>query len=1210
MPANQRQPAAQPPPSPNAKATARYTNKDGSKIITVPKSAQSTDPSQPSTPTASTKSPALPPTNGVPDDDAAAPTVNRKKQKRRAKAAAKAAAEQAAAAAEEPSSTASPTAPPATSRPKPAARRAEVEADPTDDEDDRDDEDGHANANGAAGKSKKSKKKKKKTVAAHAVLDDAQFANVPPLASDHSLPPRGPGISKEKIWNTSSQEERERIKEFWLGLGEEDRKSLVKVEKDAVLRKMKEQQKHTCSCTVCGRKRTAIEEELEGLYDAYYEELEQFANQADGPPLPRDFPIRSRISSAYARQPPSRGRIVEHVGDDEDDEELDYSGEEEDDDEEDDDVDEDDDYSEDEPPEDVHPHDRDMADFLTFGNSLQVKGMQLLDSLLCSYGNMDLGGILTVADDLLKNDGKRFIEMMEQLAERRMAREEDARDASRGAYGHPAANGAHAGHSHPPPEDEYDDDEEDDDEYDDDSQDDGYDDEEDSMTEEQRMEEGRRMFQIFAARMFEQRVLTAYRNMVAQQRQNKLLEELDEEQRQDAQRKAKKAKDAQRRKDKAALKKQVQAEDKARREAAKAAEETARLEEQQRRAEEQRLRAEEKRRKKDEQKRLEEEDRLRKEAERQRRAQEQLDKRAEQDRKVREAKEKEKRLKDEARTREKEAREQREKDLREKKERLEQEKLDRETKARTEREAKAKIDRDNQDRRKQEEKAAQKTAALANAAPTPSQAAPRRTSHNLVPVPTALPAHPPPQASFASPKVAVATPALPKAPTPIRPKNAPQSHDASSGSSAVGSHASQSGSAPSQNPSPHSATPVHPSPHPFMAQRKGSGIPPLQAHSVSPPQAKAPSTGPFNMPPGIPHPPGFPMPPPGLAHRPPQHDPIFAQFGGFRPPPGMGMPGPPGLNGLNNLNNLNGLNGLNAPPGRGFPMPHPPPGFSQPFGEPLPPNGPPPVSHTRQSSGGFDNSTPLASQPIGRPAPIGRPGSVVHGQGSDQADDASNQHLGSSALLDDSEEPIGATTSRQRHQAPGPGPRQAFPSTPFGMDAGMHLQNNPWSSPSPFAAFGPPPGLGGPTWGNPLSTIPPMPSLTQLRTSGIPRSVAVRLMLCRACKELQGRGADGTDVFTDLDLVMGEVEQLNRMEGVSREAISESEILDLAETEGTLQNGGGVFDIRVDAKGPGKHAVRWVPDLGGDMAQPPRAVGEIGSPVIGTGHPAFPLRGL
>jgi hypothetical protein len=45
------------------------------------------------------------------------------------------------------------------------------------------------------------------------------------------------------------------------------------------------------------------------------------------------------------------------------------------------------------------------------------------------------------------------------------------------------------------------------------------------MTEEQRMEEGRRMFQIFAARLFEQRVLTAYKDKVTKERQQKLLEE-------------------------------------------------------------------------------------------------------------------------------------------------------------------------------------------------------------------------------------------------------------------------------------------------------------------------------------------------------------------------------------------------------------------------------------------------------------------------------------------------------------------------------------------------------------------------------------------------------------------------------------------------------------------------------------------------------------
>ena len=73
----------------------------------------------------------------------------------------------------------------------------------------------------------------------------------PPAANTAPAPSK----PNNKIWSTSSTEERERIKEFWLGLGEEERRNLVKIEKDTVLRKMKEQQKHSCSCAVCGRKR-------------------------------------------------------------------------------------------------------------------------------------------------------------------------------------------------------------------------------------------------------------------------------------------------------------------------------------------------------------------------------------------------------------------------------------------------------------------------------------------------------------------------------------------------------------------------------------------------------------------------------------------------------------------------------------------------------------------------------------------------------------------------------------------------------------------------------------------------------------------------------------------------------------------------------------------------------------------------------------------
>jgi len=67
---------------------------------------------------------------------------------------------------------------------------------------------------------------------------------------------------------------------------------------------------------------------------------------------------------------------------------------------------------------------------------------------------------LTVADDLLKNDGQKFIDMMEQLAERRMQREDVSQ--------YPVYNVTHAPlpsvHNHlPPSEDEYDDEEEEED---------------------------------------------------------------------------------------------------------------------------------------------------------------------------------------------------------------------------------------------------------------------------------------------------------------------------------------------------------------------------------------------------------------------------------------------------------------------------------------------------------------------------------------------------------------------------------------------------------------------------------------------------------------------------------------------------------------------------------------------------------------------------
>lgn len=276
------------------------------------------------------------------------------------------------------------------------------------------------------------------------------YHNPPPR---HVPTPRKPNAAKNnRIWNTTTQEERERIREFWLSLGEDERKSLVKIEKEAVLRKMKEQQKHSCSCTVCGRKRTAIEEELEVLYDAYYEELEQYVihRTSAGIMFAR---TNHHVASSTPRPimathpPPGHYDEDEYSGDEEDD----YSNSE---------ISSEEDYSEEErslpPPE--------TADFLRFGNSLQVKGIGSVMSLLRERLMHSPGGILTVADDLLKNDGKKFIEMMEQLAERRMQREEEAQ-----YQAHPTMyRGPHNSHHQQPEDDEFDDEEEDEEGYEDD----------------------------------------------------------------------------------------------------------------------------------------------------------------------------------------------------------------------------------------------------------------------------------------------------------------------------------------------------------------------------------------------------------------------------------------------------------------------------------------------------------------------------------------------------------------------------------------------------------------------------------------------------------------------------------------------------------------------------------------------------------------------
>lgn len=1095
------------------------------------------------------------------------------------------------------------------------------------------------------------------------------------------------------IWNTSSQQERQNIKDFWLSLSEDDRKALLKIEKEAVLKKMKQQQKHSCSCTVCGRKRTAIEEELEVLYEGYYEELEQYAHH-DQPPLPSadglmPDPLQRR-PHPLATPPPlvpqihKTSHVREHLEEEEfsdeeeeDDEEEEYSEEEE---------DEEEEYSDDEPEQELEPprgHPG-VPDFFNFGSHLTVKGILTpwVEKLKIGLkGNAD--NLLTVADDLLKNDGRKFIEMMEQLAERRMKREKDS------LTQYPVDNHSYpadeATYSHEDPlaaGEEYDDEGSyDSQEYDEDD----MDEEEDEMvggnielaspahfitdclqgalTDEQRMQEGRRMFQIFAARMFEQRVLNAYREKVAAERQRKLLEELDDETKLQEQREAKRQRDAQKKKDKKKQQQQAKAEEKAKKDAEKAEEEARLKEAEEKRLEEQRRKKEEQRRKREEEKRKQEEEKARKEADKLRRQQEEQQRREDTERKAREQKAAEKARKDEARKKERDEREAREKEAKERKAQDDREKKDREAKSRTEKETKER----------------ERTAHAAQHPPHP-QIVKRPSQAGMVAIPGLYPKQP--QSGVSSPHPSIATPAIPKA-----QNNAKHRQPSQQGShvSSPKQAQSQMSSVPSKSSSPGSVGPQQTQPKTIMQKMNNQ---PANHQMHHPPPTSSPLPHPqFQPPPGMQHmqqhPGGFGnMPPMGFQGFPGPQGPMIPMnrqmpmFSHQGPPMGM-QNRMPFVNGVNGMNGM-GPPGMMMPQGRGFPFDapgaQPPPGFAQnhhamaqqtsPIGPPQQAPGgeqqPSIAGHSRQQSSDKERFEPTANQPIARPAPIARPSSVkppADRQGATSEVDELSNHLGSSALLDDSDEPMPQNPAdARRHSNIAPGARNISIPGGFGppMGGGFGNPGSTWNTPTMGmnAPFGQSPGMqqAQPGWGS--LPNPGMGSWMQQnnaafasnnaafannggfgaglglgngvgghRPSGVGnRPLTIRIALCQACKQLNNASKGEGDGFHTVKALLSQI-AANRPPLDSPPTLREIE--EICETEGDSQNGGGELYVRRNgtetpegstspsgepSSPGGGFAVKW--EAAADASTPDtsrgalKGLGEIGSPLPSKTSPA------
>ena len=755
------------------------------------------------------------------------------------------------------------------------------------------------------------------------------------------------------------------------------------------------------------------------------------------------------------------------------------------------------------------------------------------------------------------------------------------------------------------------------------------------MTEEQRMEEGRRMFQIFAARMFEQRVLTAYREKVAHERQQKLLEELEEEKSHDVQREAKKARDAQKKKEKKALQKQKQAEEKARREAEKAAEEAAVKAAEEKKQEEMRKKREEQRKKKEAERKAQEEEKQRKEAEKLKRQQEDRERHQEAERKVREQKAAEKRVRDEEARKKREQREAKDRDVKERKAQVEREKR--------EREEKVKADREAQDRARKE------AAQAAHAAHQAVQGPKRTGAPTAVPIPPGLHRLP---SNVSSPHVPIATPALPKAPTPVRVRQGSQHGSKGSSPKTPSIAASQ---AKSVSPATTSS-----SQQPQIVPKTILQKPPAQSQSTAPQQVQ-PGSPMHTMPP----PPGMSMPPttgfagppglngfpvsqssmvPGMVQRGPSihNSQIFQPQG---PPPGSQFRpfAPPGTL-------PTGVTVPVIPFGRGFP--EPPPGLPQQFSgmgagnqsgqftqlgrEPISASSGP-GTHSRQTSFEQKSFEPTTSgppaQPIARPAPIKRPLSVKPDAQDDKGPDVDDitRHLGSSALLEDADDPIPlGTTDIPRPGAPslmrGSSNVSAFGASPiFTNSLGQQRMESfgPSNSSNPSSAWSTPPmsfGQGGlpgaPSWGS-SSASSGWPSVTpSLAGFGIGssggqhtqhrRPVQIRLNICNACRQLASTKAGNADGFIDAGAVLRQMENNGIQPTVSAE-----EMLDICETEGNSTNGGGVFQVK-RTDNPLLSQIKYEPDqTSGPRSSGP---GDIGSPTFASanlsGGPFGSMRGF
>lgn len=121
------------------------------------------------------------------------------------------------------------------------------------------------------------------------------------------------------------------------------------------------------------------------------------------------------------------------------------------------------------------------------------------------------------------------------------------------------------------------------------------------------------------------------------------------------------------------------------------------------------------------------------------------------------------------------------------------------------------------------------------------------------------------------------------------------------------------------------------------------------------------------------------------------------------------------------------------------------------------------------------------------------------------------------------------------------------------------------------------------------------------------RPVTIRLLVCQACKALSNNSTEGVPSgfgFHSLEAIMHQIDQIQTPMDTPPNM---RELLDICETEGNAQNGGGILNIQ-EERSRGL-CIKWIPD--GPSGRMPGGPGEIGSPIVGSAMPmGGPPRGF